>query len=424
MVQLFAPDGSQAAFKITNDTTTIRFNLREGDFDWFVLSPVTGVPPKVTIASPLANAATPAASAVPRDVKVRLTIEDFSTAVNGTLTKLFFDGNDVTSTASIAKNADVTTVTYDPGVLAGGSTHNYELRYTDNGSPALSQTNKASFVVSSALGTPGQFLIEAEDFNSTGLDTQARATASSMPYLGGAYANLGATLGVDYNDNDARDSQPYRGSLGNGSAGQNVNHDQQTDAGTPDVVRSDSWTMTANYKIGWAGEGNWYNYTRTFPANTYQVWAALSHDPADGLRGRLEQVTSDPTQPNQTVVALGTFDAPTSGAWGTDNLVQMKDSGGNPAVVSLSGVQTVRFNANSGDYDYLLFVPGTAPLRFTSITYAAGPPATVTLTWIGGGTLQVADDVNGPWINITGASPVISPIDRVKRFARICTGCP
>src|SRR5262249_50614601 len=82
LVPLYAPDGSQAAFKITAATTTLRFSLREGDFDWFALYPITGIRPKVTAASPLANTSTPAFSTVPRDAKIRLTVEDFSTAVN------------------------------------------------------------------------------------------------------------------------------------------------------------------------------------------------------------------------------------------------------------------------------------------------------------------------------------------------------
>ncbi len=392
LVPLYAPDGSQAAFKITTATTTLRFSLREGDYDWFALIPVSGVPPKMTSASPLANTATPASSAVPRDAKVRLTIEDFSTAVNLSTVKLFFDATDVTSSATISKPADITSITYSPSLMAGGSTHSYELRFTDNGTPAQSQTNKATFTVSAVLGTSGQFLIEAEDFNHD--SGQAVAGASTMPYKGGAYANLGATLDVDYHDTDARDSQPYRGGF---AVGQNVNHDQQTDAGTLDVARADGWDMTANYKIGWVGAGDWFNYTRTFPANSYEVWAALSHDPTDGLRGSLDQVTGDPTKTNQTVVSLGTFNAPTSGAWGTDNLVQMKDSSGNVAVVSLSGVQTVRFDGDSGDYDYLLFVPGAAQIRVNSIAIAGGQ---VTVQWSGGGTIEWTTSLT-PTVNWT-----------------------
>ena len=397
LVPLYAPDGSQAAFKITATTTTLRFSLREGDYDWFALIPISGVPPKVTAASPLANTDTPAASAVPRDAKVRLTIEDFSTAVNASTVKLFFDGNDVTSTATVNKTLDITTVTYTPALMAGGSTHNYELRYSDNGTPVLTQTNKATFTVNAVMGTPGLFLIEAEDFNHDG--GQTVAAASTMPYLGGAYANLGATLDVDYHDSDANDSRPYRGGLA-----PNVNHDQQTDAGTLDVVRGDSWTMTANFKLGWVGSADWYNYTRTFPANTYEVWAGLSHDPTDGLRGSLYMVNGDITTTNQTAALLGTFDAPTSGAWGTDNVVQMKDSSGAVAVVPLSGVQTVRFGGNSGDYDYLLFVPGAPQLKFNAPTLSG---TQFSISWTGSGTLQEASVLTGQasdWSNTTGVT--------------------
>ncbi len=416
LVPLYAPDGSQAAFKITTATTTLRFTNRRGDYDWIVVIPVTGIPPKVTAASPLANTDTPAASAVPRDAKVRLTIEDFSTASVTASVKLFFDANDVTSTASIAKVADITTVTYDPGLLAGA--HTYELHFTDNGTPALTQTNKATFTVNAVMGTPGQFVIEAEDFDNGGV---SQAAASTMPYLGGAYATLGSVLGVDYNDNDANDSRPYRGTLV-----PNVNHDQQTDAGTLDVVRADTWTMTANYKIGWAGDGNWYNYTRTFPANTYEVWAGLSHDTTDGLRGSVSLVLAGAGTANQTVFNLGSFNGPTSGAWGTDNLVQMKDSFGNVTAVSLSGVQTVRFNASSGDYDYLVFAP-TAATPSKWITSASATATAVTIKWIGGGTLQWAPALTSPvtsiiWTDLgpgTPAGTFTEPIGTATRIYRV-----
>src|SRR5690606_7675481 len=98
---------------------------------------------------------------------------------------------------------------------------------------------------------------------------------------------------------------------------------------------------------------------RTFPEGTFNVWAALSYDGrAEGqLRGSLDLVTSDPTQPNQTVEPLGTFTGAGSGGWGRNELVPMRDSSGNIAVVEMGGVQTVRFNLGSGDFDYLLFVP-------------------------------------------------------------------
>jgi hypothetical protein len=388
LLQMIAPDGSTAVFKIRGTApTTLRFNGINGDFDWFVVVPAIGAPPKVTSASPANNAA------VRRDASLSFTIEDFSTAVVQSSVRLIVDGADVTSSATITKPADITTVTYDPpGLMGIASSHSYSLIFTDNGTPAVTRTNSANFTVH-VYPTAGSFLIEAEDFNSGG--GQTVAAASTMPYLGGVYTNLGAVLGVDYNDTDGRDSQPYRGSIGNGTAGQNVNHDSNATAGTLDTDRGE-WSVTANYKIGWTGAGNWYNYTRTIPANTYQVWAALSFDgtTAGQLNARLEQVSGDVTTTNQTLTVLGIFDAPGSGGWGANNLVQMKDPGGSvPAVVSLSGVQTLRFNPISGDFDYFLLVPGAPPLRLNPPTLSGGQ---ATISWTGTGTLQQSDSLTTP----------------------------
>ena len=378
--------GAAGVFKLPGGPVTIRLTTRNGDYDWFALVPVAGVAPKVTGASPAPNAG------ARRDATLSFTIEDFSTAVVQSSVRLIVDGADVTGSATITKPADITTVTYDPpGLMGIGSSHSYSLIYTDNGAPAVTQTNSANFTVH-IYPTAGSFLIEAEDFNYG--SGQTTNVASTMPYLGAAYTNLGAVLGVDYNDNDGRDSQPYRGSIGNGTAGQNVNHDPNATAGTLDTDRGE-WSVTANYKIGWTGGGNWYNYTRTIPANTYQVWAALSFDgtTAGQLDARLERVTSDPTLPNQTVEVLGTFNAPGSGGWGANNLVQMKDGGGNAAVVSLNGVQTLRFNPISGDFDYFMLVPGAPPLRVSAISVAGG---NVTINWTGAGTLYSTTSLTPP----------------------------
>jgi hypothetical protein len=154
---------------------------------------------------------------------------------------------------------------------------------------------------------------------------------------------------------------------------------------------------------------------------------ALSYDglAAGQLHGRLEQVTSDPSQTNQTVAALGTFDAPGSGGWGANNLVQMKDGGGFPAVINLSGVQTVRFNTDSGDYDYLMFVPGVPPLRLNTPVVSGG---NVMISWTGTGTifLQQATALTGnaslDWSDVPGnpTSPFpVTPGATSQKFYRL-----
>src|SRR5205807_1374226 len=153
-----------------------------------------------------------------------------------------------------------------------------------------------------------------------------------------------------------------------------------------------TWTNVVNYKIGWTDGADWFNYTRSFPAGTYAVYAALSHGDAVGtandLRGTLQLVTGGVGTANQTVTQLGSFNAPSTGAWGRNALVPLMDpNSGTPEALSLSGTQTVRFTAASGDYDYLWFVPTAAtPSKWITSVVVTG--ANITIKWIGGGTLQ------------------------------------
>jgi hypothetical protein len=260
-----------------------------------------------------------------------------------------------------------------------------------------------------SLGSPvvnaqtGIFVIEAEDFNySSG---QHVAAASTMPYLGGAYNGLSAVAGVDYGTNDGTESDVYR-------AGESPNVDMDA---TSDFNRT-VWTVTTNYKIGWADTADWFNYTRNFPANNYQVYAALSHGntgPTD-LRGTMDLVTSNPGLPNQTLSPLGRFVGPGTGGWGVNARVLMTDGSGNPVAVSLGGVQTLRFTADSGDVDYFYFEP-VAPPQITqqpaSITVPEGGSATFTVQ------LAVTAGATYQWLrggaNIPGAinnSYTLSPV--------------
>ena len=189
--------------------------------------------------------------------------------------------------------------------------------------------------------------------------------------------------------------------------------------------------MTVSYKMGWIGNGEWENYTRTIPAGDYCVFAALSFDGRDAhqLKAKLDRVTAGVGTSSQTLAPLGTFDAPGSGGWGVNNRIPMKDASGANAVITIgSGPTTLRMSNFSGDFDYFVLVPAPpkAP-RFTSIVHlppsAGFPLGRVTLTWEGGCELQVGDTPSGPWATIAGAtSPLTAGIDRAKRFARIY--CP
>jgi hypothetical protein len=220
----------------------------------------------------------------------------------------------------------------------------------------------------------GPFLIEAEDFN---FDSgQNIASASVMPYLGGAYAGLQATFNVDFN----------RGSEGGSPAYRNDNRIPMDQTG--DVSRADgAWTLTANYKLGWIGDGQWYNYTRAIPLGQYRVLVAMSHGEATpgAIRGSLQRVTAGATTATQTLEDLGTFNGDGTGGWGVNRLVPLRDGNGATRILQFGGTTTLRMNPSSGDLDYLLLVPATAPRiahQPQGASVVEGRPVTFSVTTI------------------------------------------
>ncbi|MHB9005843.1 MAG: hypothetical protein ACYDC1_02835 [Limisphaerales bacterium] len=397
LLPLVGPDGGLAVFKL-GGKTTLRIAGTAGDIDYFVLAPQAGVPPKVIEATPANNAV------VSPSTPIAARIEDFSTAAVLNTVKLILDGQDVTTQASPMKTADITTLQYThPTPWVVGSSHTYIIRYADNATPAKDYAVTNVFDVS-PLGVPNQFLIEAEDFNYEGGKT--RPEASVMPYLGLAYEGLNAVFDVDYSSTDTiapgqgwvpayRTGDPVADGT---TAPLTVNGGIEANRGT--------WDVTTNYKIGWVGGTDFYNYTRTFPAGNYRVYSAQSADGYE-LSGTMELV-SNPSAVNaeQIRVSIGSFQAPETGAWGRNALVPMQDANGNPATVSLSGEQTIRYNVTSGDMDYFLLVPVTeteAP-KITHIQRNAN--GSFTIEWTGGGVLQATTSLTPPvqWDDVTGAT--------------------
>lgn len=225
----------------------------------------------------------------------------------------------------------------------------------------------------------GVFAIEAEDFDYDG--GKSKPEASVMPYLGGAYAGLSALHGIDYFNTDAPgnnqvDGHPvyrYGGDLS--ADAKNATIGNETPGGQFASTRAGEWQMTTNYKIGWVGSGDWGNYTRTFPtpAKKYNVFAAGSQDStsAGAINGSIGLVTAGVGTATQTVQPLASYTAPGTGAWSRNNVVAMTDSAGVLQTVELGGQQTIRWNYNGGDAEYLLFIP-----------VADAPPAGAKIAWV------------------------------------------
>ncbi len=286
---------------------------------------------------------------------------------------------------TVTKSGTDTTISYTPA-LVPGSQNTVELTFGDR---TITRTFTAGDLPNVS------FFIEAEDFNHS--SGQSEAAASNMAtYRGGAYAGKSAVAGVDYNRGSEGSSPWYR-----------IGEDPQVPM---DVNFAESWgrgftDLDVNFKIGWIGGGQWYNYTRTIPAGKYNVYAGLSHGEtlAGQLSGSLQKVTAGATTANQTLEELGTFTGQGTGGWGVNRLVPLQNANGQNVALDLGGVTTLRYSANNGDFDFLLLTPApTERPAFTKTTLNAN--GTFTLEWTGGGTLQAAPTITGPWAPIAGAT--------------------
>lgn len=419
LVPMRNASGGLSAVKLQG-LQTVRATISSGDYDFIIFSAAAPPPPSI--------ASTPQDDVKRDAVILDWVLADGGSLVNASTVKVFLNNVDVTSQATVTKTATGATVHLDmSGTLHPSGEFPWTITFADNAVPAQTVSGSGTVVVN-PYPTPNVFVIEAEDFNYSddgitgGKTNPQKGTADLdvdvMPYLGGAYSGLSAVKGVDYNNADGNDADNYRTELdANGENEVNIaaenNNRYANDRGV--------FTTTSNYKIGWTGGTDWGNYTRTFPDSDYQVWAAMSFDgrAAGQLRGSLDLVTSNPAAPNQTVQQLGTFNGEGSGGWSRNELVPMKVNG-QIATIHLSGVQTVRYNMPSGDFDYLVFVPTTSGPKFDSIVRNAN--GTLTITWTGTAVLETATSVTGPWTDVQGATSPFTytiPAGEQMRFVRL-----
>jgi hypothetical protein len=338
--------------------------------------------------------------------------------VNVSSVKLTLDGNPTPATATAT--ADGASIEYQsPAGVPTGTVRTAKVTYQDDQAAPVTYSRTWSWK-EGIYNEELNLFIEAEDFN-----TDGGKYLPSNPSTGNAfnekslYNGLGAVTDIDFHDNGNVENDFYRN-------GENPNlgmADESSDHDVRGAGPRSGFTATVDYKVGWNDAGEWRNYTRTFPAGTYNIYSRMSSGGAD-MHAHLDLV-DDPTSGTPTLTRLGGFDAVTTGGWDTFTFVPLKDDSGSLAVVSLGGEQTLRYTIDPGNHDhnYIMLVPlGTAPPPAPTFTvYKLNPGGTsVHLEWTGNAIFEVADDLNGPWVEVPGiTSPFDAPIDRAKRFARI-----
>jgi hypothetical protein len=417
-------DAPTAHFKLPGGQVTVRFTKRNGDFHWFTLVPVTGaVPPVVQVISPDGHS-------VFRDAgRVQLRIEEFTTQVSESGINMTFDGQSVTP--AFVKQGDIITVTYDhPGLLDIGREYPFSVTITDNATPPQVQTVQGVVLGHYMPASPaGMFLIEAEDFNTGGGNTVA--AASTMPYLGNAYAGLSAVAGIDYQRTSVTNNFGiYRNADLDPAVPMSPNQGAVDDpvqvydmVRAMDANRNVTWEMDVNFSLGWSGS-HWFNYTRNIPNGTYQIWAAMSHGGGGALSATLDRVTGPANVPGaeQQREQLGVFSASTTTGWGNNRLVPLRDATSNAVKeVNLGGNTTLRYNWASGDWDYMMLVPTAITPPGLVVAIDLQPDGMLRIEWEGNGVLQSATSIPSvDWTNLPDTSPaVIEPPSTGNVFFRV-----
>jgi hypothetical protein len=273
--------------------------------------------------------------------------------------------------------------------LAGGLIANVDY----SGSVQATDANGLTSVVPLVFDTfaTNDYVVEVEEYNFSSDGGTTGGSFIDNPLLIGeqttdpnAYNSLPGLAEVDFHDN--RTSSP----------GFDANHTFRT----LDPVYTSHSSDPARAKYVNAGgpganiyeqevedinDGDWLNYTHTYPAGTYNVFLRQATFKVQNSLVTLERVTGDRTQPNQTTSILGSFVGKTTGI-GLFANVPLADGAGNPMILRFSGgLDTLRLmnrvtgnaNLDNGNLEqnYLVFVPVADPGKLRPIISAAAPLA-------------------------------------------------
>lgn len=348
---------------------------------------------------------------------ITFTAKTYTTnVINAAATKLRLNGLDVSSHLTLSANGASITGSLPGGELKTNGIYSAQIEVTDI-SGLLSSTNTFWFDTFSDayLASAAVKVIECEDYNySSGTFQADPIPVSGVPIDGtpqvngagvgyydspGAFSTAG-TEGVDFHSsqtsisggwNDYRSNDAVMTGEGIRQEIEDLVHfDAQLpwDPSNPDATyaRPNDYTRQkysvsnlVEYLVIRTHAGDWLNYTRSFTAGSY--FALLRAGSFAPTSVTLSQVTSDPTQPNQTTSDFGVFTIPDLVRKSNFSYIPLLDSTGLGAILNLSGATTLRLTmggATGADdrvevLNYLLLVPAQVALQ--SATSVSGPYA-------------------------------------------------
>jgi hypothetical protein len=130
-----------------------------------------------------------------------------------------------------------------------------------------------------------------------------------------------------------------------------------------DVPRPLFTTNSAqDYALGFIGTGYWENYTKTFPAGTYNVYGRMANGQNPPAVVNAARITQGWGTTKQITSPLGTFTVPNTG-WSSFGYVPLIDQYGNYANVTLNGTNTLRTTElNAANINFYMLIPARTDL--------------------------------------------------------------
>jgi hypothetical protein len=167
------------------------------------------------------------------------------------------------------------------------------------------------------------------------------------------------------------------------------------------------------YQVTDTEGGEWLNYTRDFPEGEYHVYLRAAGRATQEIH--LDEVTSDPSQFDQTTRRLGTFDLPNMGVKFNYRFVALKDDQKANVRLTLDGIKTLRLTIGDEREDRLNDTTALNYLLFTpAIEDQAPEPA---LTVLAASTLDGVYEPAGD--AVVEADQIIIPVSSDMQFFKI-----
>jgi hypothetical protein len=189
-----------------------------------------------------------------------------------------------------------------------------------------------------------------------------------------------------------------------------------------------------DYTMGYFSVGSWANYTRHYPAGTYNVYGRLAVGAGVESSATLSELTGGWGTPDPTTNMLGTFTIESTG-WESYTFVPLRDGSGNLVNLMLNGsTNTLQLGVPAGagsdvNANFLMLVPASTSAVFKisasqssgsiSISFQSQNGSNYQLLFKNNLTDAVWTPVGSPVSGNESVETISQPISGANRYYRV-----